>query len=206
MLATNLRGSSRRQYPVSDHLFFNGPTCTPISETAGTVKEVVEMHRGKGWRMARDKEEGQEMWIDRKMAHYTEIAFGGVCAKCGVRMFGEYFLLLSCGRVVLVLILMWCLIWNSVPISKLPQLLQETYESIVKSGLKFTMVGHAGDDTYLLIFVLRGESTKGPTIFSCAHILGNFHTPIIQDRRGTQSRTRRSQPDGSPSDCFGWNM
>lgn len=38
----------------------------------------------------------------------------------------------------------------SVPISKLPQLIQETHEDIVKSGLKCTMVGHAGDGARLV--------------------------------------------------------
>lgn len=83
MTATNLFGSSGRQYPVSDHLFFKlqGPTSNSISETAKIVKEVVEKHGGKGWRMAKDDKEGAEMWMDRKMAHYTGMAYGGVGSK-----------------------------------------------------------------------------------------------------------------------------
>lgn len=60
MTATNQFGASGRQYPVSDHLFFKlqGPSTNSISETAKIVKEVVERHGGKGWRMAKNDSEG----------------------------------------------------------------------------------------------------------------------------------------------------
>ena len=39
---------------------------------------------------------------------------------------------------------------NSVPISKLPQLAYDTLEDIKASGIKSTIVGHAGDGLPLL--------------------------------------------------------
>ncbi|EIM79413.1 FAD-binding domain-containing protein [Stereum hirsutum FP-91666 SS1] len=134
MTATNQFGASGRQYPVSDHLFFKlqGPSTNSISETAKIVKEVAERHGGKGWRMAKNDSEGAEMWMDRKMAHYTGMAYGGAGAKG----------------------------WSTdvcVPISKLPQLIQETHEDIIRSGLKCTMVGHAGDGNFHTLLLFKTE-------------------------------------------------
>ena len=39
------------------------------------------------------------------------------------------------------------MIWRSVPVSKLPQLVYETKEDLARSGLKSTIVGHVGDGT-----------------------------------------------------------
>lgn len=47
----------------------------------------------------------------------------------------------------------------SVPISKLPQLIQETQDDIKRSGLKSIIVGHAGDGrNSLSMYVYEGSS------------------------------------------------
>ena len=40
-------------------------------------------------------------------------------------------------------------ILDSVPISKLPQLVYETQQDIERSGIMYSVVGHAGDGKYL---------------------------------------------------------
>lgn len=48
---------------------------------------------------------------------------------------------------------------RSVPISKLPQLIQETQDDIKRSGLKSIIVGHAGDGRHSLsMYVYEGNS------------------------------------------------
>ena len=79
----NMYGSSKRKHEVADHLFFKlqGPSASSIQETASIVREVVQKHGGKGWMLAKDEAESEEMWADRKNAHYIGLAWAGEGAK-----------------------------------------------------------------------------------------------------------------------------
>jgi D-lactate dehydrogenase (cytochrome) len=67
---------TKRKYTAADSLFFKfqGPTPAAIKETAAVVKRTVEKHGGTGFQLARTKEEAEELWSDRKNAHYAELA------------------------------------------------------------------------------------------------------------------------------------
>ena len=45
------------------------------------MREVVQKHGGKGWMLAKDEAESEEMWADRKNAHYIGMAWAGEGAK-----------------------------------------------------------------------------------------------------------------------------
>ena len=63
---------------------------------------------------------------------------------------------------------------GSVPVSKLPHLVQETKKDIAENGLKAGIVGHVGDgmtNFYLFLFFSCGSFTK--------LLIGNFHALIL---------------------------
>lgn len=85
MSAINKFGMSKRVYPEKDSLFFKfqGPATTgsasssssaSLRETADIVKKITEKHGGTGFRLARDATEAEELWADRKNAHYAGLA------------------------------------------------------------------------------------------------------------------------------------
>jgi D-lactate dehydrogenase (cytochrome) len=65
--------------------------------------------------------------------------------------------------------------FNSVPISKLPQLVYETQQDLERSGIVHTILGHAGDGKYHYRWVSRALIYRGginPTT-------GNFHALLM---------------------------
>ncbi|TFY79625.1 hypothetical protein EWM64_g4390 [Hericium alpestre] len=139
MEATNLHGPSGRKYAVTDHLFFKlqGPTQASLKETARIVQEVAKKHGGSSFKVAKNDEEAEDMWADRKNAHYSSLLWGGEGTKA----------------------------WATdvcVPISKLPELVYETQKDIERSGIKGPIVGHAGDGNFhsLLLFKTDEELVK----------------------------------------------
>lgn len=81
MLSTNLFGMSKRKYPVADSLFFKfqGNTPTSLRDTALLVKNIVRKHSGTGFTLARDEEEAEALWTDRKNALYSGLALVEGC-------------------------------------------------------------------------------------------------------------------------------
>ncbi|KAF8965864.1 FAD-linked oxidase-like protein [Flammula alnicola] len=125
MSAVNKYGMSKRRYPVADSLFFKfqGPTAASLRETAAIVKRVVEKHGGTGFELARNDDEAEELWADRKNAHYAGLALGPKGSKG----------------------------WPTdvcVPVSNLPQLVYETKRDIAEAGMVSTIVGHVGDGNF----------------------------------------------------------
>ncbi|KAI0061426.1 FAD-binding domain-containing protein [Artomyces pyxidatus] len=134
MHATNLYGASERKYEVADHLFFKlqGPSAASLKETARIVQEVVKKHGGSRWSLAKDADEAETMWTDRKNALYSGLAYGGEGTKG----------------------------WSTdvcVPISQLPELVYETQQDLERSGIKYTMVGHAGDGNFHALMLFKTE-------------------------------------------------
>lgn len=76
MTAINNVGSSKRKWPEKDSLFFKfqGPSAASLRETAEVVKQIVEKHGGSGFQLARNEEEADALWSDRKNAHYAGLA------------------------------------------------------------------------------------------------------------------------------------
>ena len=79
--AINKVGMSKHKWPEKDSLFFKfqGPSAASIQETAEVVKGVVEKHGGTGFQLARSEEEANDLWSDRKNAHYAGLALAEGC-------------------------------------------------------------------------------------------------------------------------------
>ncbi|KAH9978352.1 FAD-linked oxidase-like protein [Russula compacta] len=136
MRATMAVGNPARKYDIADHLFFRlqGTTPSMLAESVEVVKKVVTKHGGDKFWPAKTKEEAEAVWTDRKIGLYSGLAYAGEGAKA----------------------------WATdvcVPISKLPQLVDETQQDIERSGILYSVVGHAGDGNFhcLLIFKTKEE-------------------------------------------------
>ncbi|KAF8877514.1 FAD-linked oxidase-like protein [Infundibulicybe gibba] len=130
MHATNKFGISTHKWPEQDSLFFKfqGPTPASLAETARIVEQISGKHGGFGFRLASSEQEADDIWADRKNAHYSGLA------------------LLEGGRG-----------WSTdvcVPVSKLPELVYETKKDLSTLGIISTIVGHVGDGNFhsLLLF------------------------------------------------------
>lgn len=125
MSALNKYGASKgRKYLEKDHLFFKfqGPTPASLKETASIVKKIVEKHGGANFALARNEEDAEDIWNERKNAAFAALAMipgakGWATDVC-------------------------------VPVSRLPQLVYETKEDLKATGLTAPIVGHVGDGNF----------------------------------------------------------
>ncbi|KAK2462670.1 hypothetical protein APHAL10511_005286 [Amanita phalloides] len=136
MHASNLYGQSKRKWPEKDSLFFKlqGPTRASLVDVARAVQRVVEKHGGTGFTLARDAEEAEEIWTDRKNAHYVGMALVEGCKA-----------------------------WNTdvcVPVSNLPQLVSETKKDLSEIGIVSCIVGHVGDGNFHAQLLFRTEEER----------------------------------------------
>lgn len=76
MGAINKYGQSIRKWPKKDSLFikFQGPTRSSILESVQLAKEIVQRHGATKFETAKDQEEAEALWADRKNAHYAGLA------------------------------------------------------------------------------------------------------------------------------------
>ncbi|KAF9472982.1 hypothetical protein BDN70DRAFT_817879 [Pholiota conissans] len=134
--AINKYGMSKQKYPVADSLFFKfqGATAASLADTATVVKRVVEEHGGTGFQLARTQEEAEELWSDRKNAHYAGLALAPGAQG-----------------------------WPTdvcVPVSNLPQLVYETKKDIADAGMLSTIIGHVGDGNFHALILFKTEEEK----------------------------------------------
>jgi len=134
MHATNVSGASGNKYDETDHLFFKVQGATPaaIDDAAQIVQKVVKKHGGSKFKRAKTQEEGDLIWQDRKNALFTALAYAGGDAKG------------------------W-LTDVCVPISNLPQIIEDTQKDIEAHGIKYLTVGHAGDGNFHSLLTFRNE-------------------------------------------------
>ncbi|KIJ53505.1 hypothetical protein M422DRAFT_201716 [Sphaerobolus stellatus SS14] len=124
MQATNKFGASSRKWPEKDTLFIKlqGATPTILKETSKLVQTIAKKHGGTGYELAKTPQEADDLWADRKNAHFSTVA-----------------------------LLPGCQSWATdvcVPVSNLPKLVYETKKDLAESGLIATMVGHVGDGNF----------------------------------------------------------
>jgi D-lactate dehydrogenase (cytochrome) len=138
MAALNDHSISRKKvkYPVKDTLFFKfqGPTPASLKESSSIVAKIVAKHGGSNFTPARNAEEAEDMWNERKNAH-----FAGLAILPGAKG------------------------WPTdvcVPISALPQLVLETKEDLQSVGLVSTIVGHVGDGNFHTLILMRDEEEQ----------------------------------------------
>jgi len=127
-------GNPARQYDIADHLFFKvqGATPSALSDSMDIIKKIVKKHGGDKFWPAKTQEEAETMWTDRKNGLYSTLAYAGGAAK----------------------------VWSTdvcVPISKLPQLVYESQKDIERSGILYSVVGHAGDGNFHAILTFKTD-------------------------------------------------
>ncbi|KAH9954938.1 FAD-linked oxidase-like protein [Russula dissimulans] len=134
MRATMAVGNPARQYDIADHLFFKvqGTTPSALTESVDVIKKIVKKHGGDKFWPAKTQEEAEAIWTDRKNGLYSTLAYAGGGAK----------------------------VWSTdvcVPISRLPQLVYESQKDIERSGILYSVVGHAGDGNFHTILTFKTD-------------------------------------------------
>lgn len=145
MSALNKHATSRnkgRIYAEKDHLFFKfqGPTPASLRETAEITKMIVEKYGGKNFTLARDNEDADDMWNERK-----NIGFAVLAMVPGAKGYPTDV---------------------CVPVSRLPQLIYEMKQDFKEAGLIAPIVGHVGDGNFHAILLLSDdeEMKKGKEV------------------------------------------
>jgi len=129
MKAANKYGSATRKWSEEPGLFFKFQgSQKSMDDAARAALPIVKKYGGHDWEFAKNAQEADELWHDRKNALYI-----GLSIQPGARG------------------------WSTdvcVPVSKLPQLVQETKDDLVSSNIKYSIVGHVGDGNFhtLLLF------------------------------------------------------
>lgn len=76
MGAINTYGQSIRKWAAKDSLFikFQGPTESSISESIKLAKEIAKRHGASSFDTAKDRQEAEALWADRKNALFAGLA------------------------------------------------------------------------------------------------------------------------------------
>ncbi|KIK57135.1 hypothetical protein GYMLUDRAFT_75658 [Collybiopsis luxurians FD-317 M1] len=135
MTAINNFGQSGRVWPTKDTLFFKlqGHSAASLKESAKVVREVAEKHGGFGFQLAKNDEEAENIWTDRKNAHYAGLALVPECRPLATDV--------------------------CVSVSRLPDLIHETQKDLKNSGIMAPIVGHVGDGNFhaQILFTIDAE-------------------------------------------------
>ncbi|KAJ3744008.1 FAD-linked oxidase-like protein [Lentinula detonsa] len=134
MHAINNFGQSGRTWPIKDTLFFKlqGHNHASLLESAKVVKEAVKKHGGFDFQLARNEKEADDLWHDRKNAHYSGLA------------------LVPGSRPIATDV--------CVPVSRLPDLVYETKQDLSTLGLVAPIVGHVGDGNFHAQIMFTNEA------------------------------------------------
>lgn len=137
MRCINESGSTSRTWNEVPTLFlkFNG-TPSSVKESIGLVQKAAKKAGNKSFDFAKSVDEAQELWSARKDALWS------VMAKR--RDENDH-------------------VWTTdvaVPISRLPDVMEETKKDMSESGLLATMVGHVGDGNFHAIILFNENERK----------------------------------------------
>ena len=125
MRCINESGSTTRTWKEAPTLFFKfSGTSSAVKEQIGLVQKLAKTKGSKSFDFAKNVDEAAELWSARKEALWS------VMAKR--RDENDH-------------------VWTTdvaVPISRLPDIIEETKEDMSSSGLLAAMVGHAGDGNF----------------------------------------------------------
>ncbi|EEB98894.1 hypothetical protein MPER_01519, partial [Moniliophthora perniciosa FA553] len=108
-------------------------------ESAARIRKIVEKHGGTGFQVAQDDEHAAELWHIRKNAPWSAVALvpGGRALATDVWWVGHPILKNEPTDK-----------GDSVPISRLPDLVYETKKDFESVGLISGMIGHVGDGNF----------------------------------------------------------
>ena len=125
MRCINEAGSTSRQWKEVPTLFFKfSGTPSGVKEHIGIVQKLAKSNGSKSFEFAKDKDEAAELWSARKEALWS------VMAKR--RDESDH-------------------VWTTdvaVPISRLPDIIEQTKEDMSSCGLLASIVGHVGDGNF----------------------------------------------------------
>ncbi|KAK4994580.1 D-lactate ferricytochrome c oxidoreductase [Elasticomyces elasticus] len=125
MRCINDAGSTSRTWAERPTLFFKfSGTATGVKEQISMVQKIAKSAGSRTFEFAKSKDEADELWSARKEALWS------VMAK--KRDDSDH-------------------VWTTdvaVPISRLPDIIEETKEDIGRSGLMASIVGHVGDGNF----------------------------------------------------------
>ncbi|CAI4218523.1 unnamed protein product [Parascedosporium putredinis] len=129
MKCINEAGMTQRRWTEAPTLFFKfAGTSEGVKEQVAQVKKLASAVGSKTFEFARNEEEQHDLWSARKEALWSAMA---------VKKEGDH-------------------VWTgdvAVPMSRLPQIIEETKEDMNKSGLFGTIVGHVGDGNFHTILM-----------------------------------------------------
>lgn len=132
MRCINESGSTSRVWKEVPTLFFKfGGTASGVKEQISIVQKLARTKGSASFEFAKDANEAQELWSARKEALWS------VMAKR--RDENDH-------------------VWTTdvaVPISRLPDIIEQTKEDMTRCGLLATMVGHVGDGNFHGKFLCR---------------------------------------------------
>jgi D-lactate dehydrogenase (cytochrome) len=124
MKCINDAGATSRSWKEAPTIFFKfSGTPAGVKEQVATVQALARQAGSQSFEFARNEDEQHELWSARKEALWSAMA---------VKREGDR-------------------VWTgdvAVPMSRLPQLIEETKEDLRKSGLFGTIVGHVGDGNF----------------------------------------------------------
>lgn len=124
MRCINEAGATAREWAEAPTLFFKfGGTEAGVKEQVGQVRGMARAAGGKTFEFAKNADEADDLWSARKEALWSAMASKGVGSR----------------------------VWTgdvAVPMSRLPDIIEETKDEMGKSGLFGTIVGHVGDGNF----------------------------------------------------------
>ncbi|KAH3911379.1 hypothetical protein HBH56_134140 [Parastagonospora nodorum] len=137
MQCINDAGQTSKTWANAPTLFFKfAGTPNAVKEQVGQVQSLAKRAGSVSFEFAKSEQEKEDLWQARKEALWSVMAKTGGDPDMAV--------------------------WTTdvaVPISKLPQIIEETKEEIRKSGLLASIVGHVGDGNFHSI-ILYNKKTE----------------------------------------------
>ncbi|KAF2789674.1 hypothetical protein K505DRAFT_420311 [Melanomma pulvis-pyrius CBS 109.77] len=145
MQCINDAGMTKKEWKAAPTLFFKfAGTPNAVKEQIGQVQGLAKKAGSVSFEFARSEQEKEDLWQARKEALWSVVAKGE-----GDDM----------------------AVWTTdvaVPISKLPDIIEETQLQIKKSGLLGSIVGHVGDGNFHSI-LLYNKKTEHDTAATIVH-------------------------------------
>ncbi|KAI1496143.1 hypothetical protein F5X99DRAFT_422357 [Biscogniauxia marginata] len=133
MKCINKAGMTSKNWKEAPTLFFKfSGTVNGVKEQIGIVKNMAKQSGSESFEFAKSEAEKAELWSARKEALWSTLSV----AKPGER------------------------VWTgdvAVPMSRLPQLIEDTKDDMKKSGMYGTIVGHVGDGNFHIILLSNDE-------------------------------------------------
>ncbi|KAF2246583.1 hypothetical protein BU26DRAFT_431027 [Trematosphaeria pertusa] len=137
MKCINDAGMTKKSWKNAPTLFFKfAGTPSSVKEQIGQVQTLAKNAGSVSFEFAKSEQEREDLWQARKEALWSVMAQGSGDEDMAV--------------------------WTTdvaVPISRLPQIIEETKENIGKSGLLGSIVGHVGDGNFHSI-ILYNKKTE----------------------------------------------